>query len=98
MKRLLATSLSLLLVFSVFAQPKPGSFEQTWHKGPQWLENAVIYQVYPSSFKDSDGNGIGDIPGVLSKLDYIESLGVNVVWFNPLFESGWIDGGYDILA
>ena len=97
MKRLLATSLSLLLVFSVFAQPKPGSFEQTWHKGPQWLENAVIYQVYPSSFKDSDGNGIGDIPGVLSKLDYIESLGVNVVWFNPLFESGWIDGGYDIL-
>lgn len=97
MKRLFATLTSLLLVFSAFAQPKPGSFEQTWQKGPQWLENAVIYQVYPSSFKDSDGNGIGDIPGVLSKLDYIESLGVNVVWFNPLFESGWIDGGYDIL-
>ena len=97
MKRFLATLLLLLSVFSLFAQPKPGSFEQTWQKGPQWLENAVIYQVYPSSFKDSDGNGIGDIPGVLSKLDYIESLGVNVVWFNPLFESGWIDGGYDIL-
>ena len=97
MKRLFATLTSLLLVLSAFAQPKPGSFEQTWQKGPQWLENAVIYQVYPSSFKDSDGNGIGDIPGVLSKLDYIESLGVNVVWFNPLFESGWIDGGYDIL-
>ena len=97
MKRLFATLTSLLLVLSAFAQPKPGSFEQTWQKGPQWLENAVIYQVYPSSFKDSDGNGIGDIPGVLSKLDYIESLGVNVVWFNPLFKSGWIDGGYDIL-
>jgi len=70
--------------------------EITWTKGPSWLENTVIYQVYPSSFKDSDGNGIGDIPGVLSKLDYIEKLGVGVIWFNPLFESGWIDGGYDI--
>ena len=97
MKRFSATVLLLSFAFSLFAQPEPGSFEQTWQKGPQWLENAVIYQVYPSSFKDSDGNGIGDIPGVLSKLDYIESLGVNVVWFNPLFESGWIDGGYDIL-
>lgn len=79
------------------AQPKPGSFEQTWKKGPQWLENAVIYQIYPSSYKDSDGNGIGDIPGVMSKLDYIEKLGVNVIWFNPLFVSGWIDGGYDVI-
>ena len=79
MKRLFATLTSLLLVFSAFAQPKPGSFEQTWQKGPQWLENAVIYQVYPSSFKDSDGNGIGDIPGVLSKLDYIESLGLCIL-------------------
>lgn len=75
---------------------KPSEFTRTWAKGPQWLENAVIYQVYPSSFKDSDGNGIGDIPGVMSELDYIESLGVSAIWFNPLFESGWIDGGYDI--
>ena len=79
------------------AQPAPGSFTQTWQKGPQWLEDAVIYQIYPSSFKDSDGNGIGDIPGVISKLDYIQSLGVSAIWFNPLFESGWIDGGYDVI-
>ena len=65
------------------AQPKPGSFEQTWKKGPEWLKNAVIYQIYPSSFKDSDGNGIGDIPGVISKLDYIQSLGVTAIWFQP---------------
>ncbi len=57
----------------------------------------MIYQVYPSSYKDSDGNGIGDIQGVISKLDYIESLGVSAIWFNPLFVSGWIDGGYDVI-
>ena len=66
-------------------------------KSPAWLENSVIYQVYPSSYKDSDGNGIGDIQGVISKLDYIESLGVGAIWFNPLFVSGWIDGGYDVI-
>ena len=97
-RRILALVLSLL-GWTVFlgAQPQPGSFEQTWEKGPAWLRDAVIYQVYPSSFKDSDGNGIGDIPGVLSMLDYIESLGVTAVWFNPLFESGWVDGGYDVI-
>ncbi|MCR5326385.1 MAG: alpha-glucosidase C-terminal domain-containing protein [Bacteroidales bacterium] len=79
------------------AQPAKGSFTQTWQKGPEWLQNAVIYQVYPSSYKDSDGNGIGDIPGVISKLDYISSLGVTAIWFNPLFASGWIDGGYDVI-
>lgn len=71
--------------------------DHNWEKGPSWLGNTVIYQVYPSSFKDSDGNGIGDIPGVISKLDYIQSLGVGVIWFNPLFVSGWIDGGYDVI-
>ena len=93
----LKTLLPLLLFsLSAMAQPAPGSFKQTWQKGPQWLRNAVIYQIYPSSFKDSDGNGIGDIKGVISKLDYIQSLGVSAIWFNPLFESGWIDGGYDV--
>ena len=91
----------LLLALSVstalWAQPEPGAFKQTWTKGPDWLNNAVIYQIYPSSFKDSDGNGIGDIQGILSKLDYIESLGITAIWFNPLFESGWIDGGYDVI-
>ena len=96
-KHVLALAAALAAFFSLGAQPVPGSFKQTWEKGPEWLRNAVIYQVYPSSFKDSDGNGIGDIPGVISKLDYIESLGVSAIWFNPLFVSGWIDGGYDVL-
>ena len=94
-------ALSVAAAFAAFlfvqAQPAPGSFTQTWQKGPEWLRNAVIYQVYPSSYKDSDGNGIGDIPGVISKIDYISSLGVSAIWFNPLFESGWIDGGYDVI-
>lgn len=92
------TVLAALLASALMsAQPAPGSFEQSWKPGPDWLKNGVIYQVYPSSYKDSDGNGIGDIRGVISKLDYIESLGVRAIWFNPLFESGWIDGGYDII-
>jgi maltose alpha-D-glucosyltransferase/alpha-amylase len=66
-------------------------------KGPQWLGNAVFYQIYPSSYMDSDGNGIGDLPGITSRLDYIQSLGVNALWLNPIFESGWFDGGYDII-
>lgn len=95
-KHILAIAV-LALSLAASAQPAEGSFEQTWKKGPSWLENAVIYQIYPSSFKDSDGNGIGDIKGVRSEMDYIGKLGVDVIWFNPLFASGWIDGGYDIL-
>ncbi len=88
---------SMLGCAMMSAQPAPGSFEQTWTRGPEWLRDGVIYQVYPSSYKDSDGNGIGDIRGVISELDYIESLGVRAIWFNPLFVSGWIDGGYDVI-
>ena len=66
-------------------------------KGPAWLDNALFYQIYPSSFMDTDGNGIGDLPGITQKLDYIKSLGVNALWLNPIFESGWFDGGYDVI-
>jgi len=65
--------------------------------GPKWLQQAVLYQVYPSSFMDSDGNGIGDLPGITSKMGYIESLGANVVWLSPVYVSGWKDGGYDVI-
>ncbi|MBP5389883.1 MAG: alpha-amylase [Bacteroidales bacterium] len=66
-------------------------------KYPEWLDRAVFYQIYPSSYMDSDGNGIGDIPGITSKLDYIKSIGVNAIWLNPVYESGWMDGGYDVI-
>lgn len=97
MKKFAIFAASMLGCAIMSAQPAPGSFEQTWTRGPEWLRDGVIYQVYPSSYKDSDGNGIGDIRGVISELDYIESLGVRAIWFNPLFVSGWIDGGYDVI-
>lgn len=62
----------------------------------KWWKEAVVYQVYPRSFKDSDGDGIGDLKGILSKLDYIKSLGVDVIWLNPVFTSPNADNGYDI--
>lgn len=61
-----------------------------------WWKEAVIYQIYPRSFKDSDGDGIGDIKGIISKLDYIQSLGIDAVWLNPIYESPNKDNGYDI--
>lgn len=64
---------------------------------PSWLSEAVVYQIYPSSFQDSDGNGIGDLPGITSRLEYIRSIGVTAVWMNPVFVSGWTDGGYDVI-
>jgi maltose alpha-D-glucosyltransferase / alpha-amylase len=52
---------------------------------PNWIKKSVFYQIYPSSIQDSDGNGIGDIKGIQSRLDYIQSLGINAIWLNPVF-------------
>ena len=62
----------------------------------QWWKNAVIYQVYPRSFCDSNGDGLGDIPGIISKLDYLQQLGVDAIWLSPVFRSPQDDNGYDI--
>ena len=61
-----------------------------------WYENAVVYQIYPFSFKDSNNDGWGDIEGIISKLDYIKELGVTAIWFSPLYQSPDYDYGYDI--
>ena len=63
---------------------------------PMWWKEAVVYQVYPRSFKDSNGDGIGDLPGITSKLDYLKELGVNVIWLSPHYDSPNADNGYDI--
>ncbi|KAL3459172.1 glycoside hydrolase superfamily [Aspergillus heterothallicus] len=62
----------------------------------QWWKEAVVYQIYPASFCDSNGDGIGDLPGITSKLDYLVSLGVNVIWVSPMYDSPQVDMGYDI--
>ncbi|MEM8893534.1 MAG: alpha-glucosidase, partial [Bacteroidota bacterium] len=61
-----------------------------------WWKEGVIYQVYPRSFNDSNGDGIGDIPGVIEKLDYIKSLGIDIIWLCPVYKSPNDDNGYDI--
>ncbi|MBQ3133726.1 MAG: DUF3459 domain-containing protein [Clostridia bacterium] len=63
---------------------------------PQWLKNAVFYNIYPQSFCDTNEDGIGDLNGVTSKLDYIASLGCNAIWLNPIYVSPFRDGGYDV--
>lgn len=63
---------------------------------PQWLADARFYEIYPQSFADSNGDGIGDIPGIISKLDYIRNLGCNALWINPCFDSPFKDAGYDV--
>lgn len=61
-----------------------------------WWKRSVVYQIYPRSFMDSNGDGIGDLPGIISKLDYIEKLGVDVIWLSPIYDSPNDDNGYDI--
>jgi oligo-1,6-glucosidase len=62
----------------------------------KWWKEAIVYQVYPRSFKDSDGDGIGDLKGLLSRLDYLKSLGITAVWLNPIYSSPNDDNGYDV--
>lgn len=61
-----------------------------------WWKESVVYQIYPKSFNDSNGDGIGDINGIIEKLDYLKELGVNVLWISPMLESPQDDNGYDI--
>ena len=65
-------------------------------QSPDWWRGAVIYQIYPRSFMDSNGDGIGDLPGITQKLDYVARLGVDAIWLSPFFKSPMKDYGYDI--
>ncbi|GHV43854.1 alpha-amylase [Spirochaetia bacterium] len=63
---------------------------------PKWLDDAVFYEIYPQSFLDTNGDGIGDFEGIIQKLEYIEDLGCNALWLNPCFDSPFMDAGYDV--
>lgn len=80
----------VFFLLGISCQPDKVSSDRKW-----WKE-AIVYQIYPRSFKDSDGDGIGDLKGIISKLDYIKSLGVTAVWLNPIYSSPNDDNGYDI--
>ena len=64
--------------------------------GPSWLKDAVFYEIYPQSFQDSNDDGIGDLQGIISRLDYVAELGCNALWINPCFDSPFMDAGYDV--
>ena len=61
-----------------------------------WWQNRVAYQIYPKSFKDSNGDGVGDIRGIIEKLGYLQSLGIGIIWISPIYQSPFVDQGYDI--
>ncbi len=67
-----------------------------WSTSDQWWKSAVVYQIYPRSFADSDGDGVGDLNGITSRLDHLQALGVDVVWLSPVYRSPHDDNGYDI--
>ena len=62
----------------------------------RWWHHAVVYQIYPRSFMDSNGDGVGDLRGIISKLDYLQTLGIDAIWLSPVYKSPQDDNGYDI--
>lgn len=62
----------------------------------KWWHNKVAYQIYPKSFNDTNGDGIGDIKGIIDKLDYLKKLGIDIIWISPIYQSPFVDQGYDI--
>ena len=84
----------MLVIFSCSDQ-QPQEKITSKEKGTWWKEG-ILYQIYPQSFKDTDGDGFGDFKGVIEELDYIQSLGVTMVWMNPFFDSPLVDNGYDV--
>jgi oligo-1,6-glucosidase len=96
MKKYLTIYSTLILQILFFCNCFGQSEASQSIKDRKWWKEAVVYQIYPRSFKDNNGDGIGDLKGIISKLDYIKSLGINVVWLNPIYSSPNDDNGYDV--
>ena len=95
--RRILTGMLLAAVLSVVdAQQTEITGTYTVPDSPEWVHHAVFYQIYPQTYYDSNGDGIGDLNGIIQKLDYIKSLGVTAIWLNPFFDSPFHDAGYDI--
>src|SRR5437660_9608097 len=75
------------------AQSKADAVDREGH---QWWQHAVFYEIYPRSFADSNHDGVGDLKGITSKLDYLQDLGVDAIWITPCFPSPQVDFGYDV--
>jgi glycosidase len=90
------TACMLISIAFLFGQNAEITGKYTIPESPEWVHDAVFYQIYPQTFYDSNGDGIGDLNGIIQKLDYVKSLGVNAIWLNPFFDSPFNDAGYDI--
>ncbi|EGJ72322.1 alpha amylase catalytic region [Bacteroides coprosuis DSM 18011] len=84
------------LITVIFVLPSFGKQKQKFKPIPSWVSTSTFYQIYPQSFQDTDGDGIGDIQGIIDRLDYLKWLGIDALWLNPCFESEFKDAGYDV--
>jgi alpha-glucosidase len=89
-------SLSLATSSATLLAQSPSSLRTEQPDGPEWWRHAVLYEIYPRSFQDSDGDGIGDLKGITARLDYLNDLGIDAIWITPMYPSPGIDYGYDI--
>ncbi|MDP5044547.1 MAG: alpha-glucosidase [Leeuwenhoekiella sp.] len=98
MKKILILALSLTAIYSCADKKEKTAMkiEETTTPDKKWWKEAIVYQIYPRSFQDTDGDGVGDLKGIINRLDYVKSLGVTAVWLNPIYGSPNDDNGYDV--
>ncbi len=89
-------SIACFLFLLISGCQQPSRKESTSYPDRKWWKEGIIYQIYPRSFYDSNGDGVGDFRGIIEKLDYLESLGITMVWMNPFYDSPNVDNGYDV--
>jgi alpha-glucosidase len=95
-QRLWVFCLVVSLVVLLFSVPKKSHAQSRQAQGHEWWRHAVFYEIYPRSFADSNGDGIGDLKGITEKLDYLKALGVDAIWITPCYPSPQVDFGYDV--
>ena len=95
-RKLSSILLSVFLPLSLLAASAQNANKPVDAEGHQWWQHAVFYEIYPRSFADSNNDGVGDLKGITSKLDYLKDLGVDAIWISPCFPSPQVDFGYDV--
>ena len=95
MKRIVLCLATLLLGLGLSASAQTPAYTVD-AEGHRWWQHAVFYEIYPRSFADSNNDGVGDLKGIASKLDYLRDLGVDAIWISPCFPSLQVDFGYDV--
>lgn len=95
---------SLLILFFIFsfavycALKLHYEFKKLFKPNLDWWQKGIIYQLYPKSFKDTNGDGIGDLKGIVEKIDYFKQIGTNIIYLNPIYKNNGKDNGYDVTS